>query len=335
MTLSRTIKNNHMAQLKLHCLVTSINQPNEIFTRYSCIQKLRRIVGYCLRLVPARRNTGPLTIKELQEANIRIIRSVQSVTFTQDIKNLKSGELHPRSKLRPLHPFLDNEGILRVGGRLQNSALTFAQKHPILLPRSHHVTDLIIRDAHTKNHSDITATLHDAVHLEVAGDLTTDAFMAALKRFVARRGACQNTYSDNGTNFVGADNELREICRTLPRDERLQNFLTTKGITWHFTPALSPHFGGLWEAAVKAFKHHIKRVVGEELFTFEQLVSSLAIPNNRLSNWQHIQKVKQHFWTRWQKEYINHSPIQNLHRSVVRFKDTKASQVKSTPDRKG
>ncbi|XP_076384330.1 uncharacterized protein LOC143262581 [Megalopta genalis] len=204
--------------------------------------------------------------------------------------------------------------------------------------------------------------------------------MAALKRFVARRGACQNTYSDNGTNFVGADNELREICRTLPRDERLQNFLTTKGITWHFTPVLSPHFGGLWEAAVKAFKHYIKRVVGEELFTFEQfntfvieveavlnsrpltplssdpndtspltpghflIGSSLtaiaetdfrAIPNNRLSNWQHIQKVKQHFWTRWQKEYINHSPIQNLHRSVVRFKDTKASQVKSTPDRKG
>ncbi|XP_076384172.1 uncharacterized protein LOC143262191 [Megalopta genalis] len=436
---SRHIPSNDVSEAKkITCLATAINQSNDMLTRYSCIQKLRRIVAYCLRLVPARRNTGPLTIKELQEANIRIIRSVQSVTFTQDIKNLKSGELHPRSKLRPLHPFLDNEGILRVGGRLQNSTLAFAQKHPILLPRSHHVTDLIILDAHTKGlHSGITATLHDvrqtywpidgrnatrkivrqcvrcfrvnpptvdylmgnlpaarvtesrpfrnsgvdycgpfyikerrhrnrtrikvyvavftcfvtkAVHLEVAGDLTTDDFMAALKRFVARRRACQNMHSDNGTNFVGADNELREICRTLPTDERLQNFLTTKGITWHFTPALSPHFGGLWEAAVKAFKHHIKRVVGEELFTFEQLntfvveveailnsrpltplspdpndISPLtpghfrigscltaiaetdfrATSDNRLSTWQHIQKVKQDFWTRWHKEYIH------------------------------
>ncbi|XP_076383120.1 uncharacterized protein LOC143260685 [Megalopta genalis] len=436
---SRHIPSNDVSEAKkITCLATAINQSNDMLTRYSCIQKLRRIVAYCLRLVPARRNTGPLTIKELQEANIRIIRSVQSVTFTQDIKNLKSGELHPRSKLRPLHPFLDNEGILRVGGRLQNSTLAFAQKHPILLPRSHHVTDLIILDAHTKGlHSGITATLHDvrqtywpidgrnatrkivrqcvrcfrvnpptvdylmgnlpaarvtesrpfrnsgvdycgpfyikerrhrnrtrikvyvavftcfvtkAVHLEVAGDLTTDDFMAALKRFVARRRACQNMHSDNGTNFVGADNELREICRTLPTDERLQNFLTTKGITWHFTPALSPHFGGLWEAAVKAFKHHIKRVVGEELFTFEQFntfvveveailnsrpltplspdpndISPLtpghfrigscltaiaetdfrATSDNRLSTWQHIQKVKQDFWTRWHKEYIH------------------------------
>ncbi|XP_078051981.1 uncharacterized protein LOC144478135, partial [Augochlora pura] len=112
----------------------------------------------------------------------------------------------------------------------------------------------------------------------------------------------------------------------------------------------TPHFGGLWEAAVKSFKHHLKRVAGAELFTFENfntLITEIesvlnsrpltpisSDPNdllvltlghfligesltcvreqdfrstacNRLSCWQHIQKIKQHFWTRWHREYLN------------------------------
>ncbi|XP_076377138.1 uncharacterized protein LOC143259350 [Megalopta genalis] len=181
--------------------------------------------------------------------------------------------------------------------------------------------------------------------------MTTEAFIAALKRLIARRGICRNIYSDNGSNFVGANNELRELQEILKGDNRVENFLAGKGITWHFMPALSPHFGGIWEAAVKSFKHHVKRVVGDELFTFEQFntfitevevilnsrpltplssdphdplaltpgnflignpLTSLpeadltSTPTNRLSRWQHIQKVKQDFWTRWHKEYINH-----------------------------
>lgn len=88
-------------------------------------------------------------------------------------------------------------------------------------------------------------------------DLTTDAFIASLKRFIARRGICRNIYSDNGTNFVGANNYLINLYQTLQRDEEVNRFLTNRNISWHFISSLSPHFGGLWEAAVKSFKHHI------------------------------------------------------------------------------
>ena len=51
-----------------------------------------------------------------------------------------------------------------------------------------------------------------AIHLEVVRDLTTDGFIAALKRFTSRRGSPKNIFSDNGTNFVGANNQLKELC---------------------------------------------------------------------------------------------------------------------------
>ena len=52
-----------------------------------------------------------------------------------------------------------------------------------------------------------------AVHLELVRDLTTQAFIAALRRFTARRGKCANIYSDNATNFVGTKNELDELVK--------------------------------------------------------------------------------------------------------------------------
>ncbi|GFU02038.1 integrase catalytic domain-containing protein [Trichonephila clavipes] len=54
-----------------------------------------------------------------------------------------------------------------------------------------------------------------AIHLELVSDLTTEAFLAALKRFVARRGRPIEIHSDNGRNFVGANNELRKILKAL------------------------------------------------------------------------------------------------------------------------
>ena len=113
-----------------------------------------------------------------------------------------------------------------------------------------------------------------AVHIELATDFSTEGFIAAFRRFISRRGVPEHVYSDNGTNFVGANKELGEVYR-LHKTTQFQNaievFALTKRIQWHFNPPLSPHFGGLWEAAVKSFKHHLKRILKNQTLTYEQI----------------------------------------------------------------
>ena len=111
-----------------------------------------------------------------------------------------------------------------------------------------------------------------AVHLEPVTELTSAAFIATLRRFVARRGLPTTMWSDNGTNFVGAANEIKKLVR----DQELSDHCSKRGIQWKFTPEHAPHFGGLWEAAVKSFKMHLRRVVGEARLTYEELTTTLA-----------------------------------------------------------
>ncbi|XP_072384621.1 uncharacterized protein [Diabrotica undecimpunctata] len=85
-----------------------------------------------------------------------------------------------------------------------------------------------------------------AVHLEAVSDLTTDAFLACLKRFIARRGILSIIYSDNGTNFVGANNHLTLLRKHFSTQPHVfHEFLASHNITWKFIPPRSPHWGGL------------------------------------------------------------------------------------------
>ncbi|XP_071578769.1 uncharacterized protein [Temnothorax nylanderi] len=113
-----------------------------------------------------------------------------------------------------------------------------------------------------------------AVHFEIVSDLSTDGFLAALRRFCARRGIPEHIYSDNGTNFIGANNQLKELYTLFNSAEHkklIDKYANEQRILWHFIPPVAPNFGGLWESTVKMFKHHFKRVVGDALFTFEEL----------------------------------------------------------------
>jgi hypothetical protein len=111
-----------------------------------------------------------------------------------------------------------------------------------------------------------------AVHLEVVEDLTSESFIATLKRFFATRGRCGMLWSDNGTNFVGAKNSLNELYSFLSQNQsEITNFCADERMDWKFIPPRAPNFGGLWEAKVKGLKHHLKRSVGETPLYFTEL----------------------------------------------------------------
>lgn len=117
-----------------------------------------------------------------------------------------------------------------------------------------------------------------AIHLEAVSDLTTAAFIAALNRFIARRGLCHDIYSDCGTNFIGADNELRRNAKLNQHliESKVMPFLSNREIQWHFNPPASPHFGGLWEAAVKSTKGHLRHILRNTALTYEELSTVLC-----------------------------------------------------------
>ena len=118
-----------------------------------------------------------------------------------------------------------------------------------------------------------------AVHLELVSDLTTEPFLACLRRFTARRGKPTSIWSDHGTNFVGTNRVLKEFYAFLlskKTETAVCDFCTFQGIQWHFIPEKAPHFGGLWEAAVKSFKTHLAHIVGNTRLNFEEMSTVLA-----------------------------------------------------------
>jgi len=104
-----------------------------------------------------------------------------------------------------------------------------------------------------------------AIHLEIVEDYTIAGFLAALRRFVSRRGLRAHMYSDNGQNFHDADRELQTSFQAVSSDSTLQASLASDGVQWYFIPPATPHFGGLWEAGVKSLKFHLRRIISHAL----------------------------------------------------------------------
>jgi hypothetical protein len=82
-----------------------------------------------------------------------------------------------------------------------------------------------------------------AIHLELVPDLSTEAYIAALRRFIARRGICNNIYSDNDTNFVGAEKEIRKLILQKESVESISNYASQQGISFRFVPQRFPSHG--------------------------------------------------------------------------------------------
>lgn len=112
-----------------------------------------------------------------------------------------------------------------------------------------------------------------AVHLELVSALTTKAFLTAFARFTNRRGRIESLRSDNATNFEGASNEFDGIIAEQWEEAANSRAISDQAITWHFNPPYAPHMGGIHEAAVKSAKHHLRRVVGAQQLTFEEMAT--------------------------------------------------------------
>ena len=125
-----------------------------------------------------------------------------------------------------------------------------------------------------------------AVHLEPVSDLTSQACIAALRRFASRRGCPDALYSDNASNFVAAQSEIKRLQQILQNehDDSLQAAAAGFHIEWHFIPPRTPHFGGLWEAAVKSAKKHLRRTMGNNVLNFEELCTLFCQVENVLNS---------------------------------------------------
>ncbi|XP_063543152.1 uncharacterized protein LOC134751606 [Cydia strobilella] len=419
------------------CSLVATSEPDLVDTllnRFSSLFTLKRVLAYCFRFLRSSKNekvVGSLQSSETTAALMFLVKHVQLTSFGVEINHLREGRLNSLPKyLRKLSLFIDSAGIVRVGGRLANSPIKYSVKHPILLPRSHRLTVLIIDEYHRRflhpgaqtlqnllvqsfwilspkraiqaviggcvkcfraNPSPASAPLMGnlplcrvsqikpfssvaidyggpfdiafargrgvktfkgyicvfvctstkAIHIELASELSTEAFLCALKRFVARRGRCSHIVSDQGRNFVGASNYLGSLMKGAADAEEIK---------FSFNPPGSPHFNGLAEAGIRSVKTHLARVIGNQRLTFEQLYTVTTIIESLLNSrpltplssdsndlaaltpghfltleplsivpeetlvdqkispchrWKLIQKMHQDFWRRWHAEYVH------------------------------
>lgn len=354
---------------------------NAFYEKYSNLNKLQRIVALLLRFKHNCLHKNEKVVEHLLPSELNtslnvIIRHYQLKHFNPEIKSLINGG-KIKSGIANLHPFLDEQNILRVGGRLQNASnMSYEKKHPAIIPKSSYLASLLVEREHRRllhagpklvlsslsqklylvsGIREVKKVVHrcirchrvkatvvkqlmgslpkeritadrpfqtvgvdycgpfnikvarirkpivmkayvalyvcfitKAIHVELVSDMTTEAFLASLKRFIARRGLPSTIFSDNAKNFRGANNTLKglyDLFNSKKHKDDVIEFCTTNCIKFKFIPSYSPEFGGLWEAGVKSLKHHLKRVVGSLCLTFEGLNTVIteieAILNSR------------------------------------------------------
>ncbi|XP_048484474.1 uncharacterized protein LOC125490156 isoform X2 [Plutella xylostella] len=339
----------------------------ELLSKYSDINKLIRVIACIYRVYNICKKEGHLggniTCAELDFALKMIIRCDQKHYFESEMNALTSNK-PIKGNLSSLNPFIDDMGLLRVGGRLQHAQIPYFQKHPIILAKGSNITHLIIANEHkllmhagqrmilstlsqryyiVNGLREIKCVIHKcivcfrlkaktteqlmgslpfdrvnpcrafekvgidyggpfsvkahrirkpliykayilifvcfvtkAIHIELASNMTTECFLQCLKRFISRRNRPSIIYCDNAATFKGASNQLNDLYSNHSKKEHqdtVHRFASDLGIEFNFIPAYSPVFGGLWEAGIKSAKFHMKRVIGNQVLTYEELNS--------------------------------------------------------------
>lgn len=123
-----------------------------------------------------------------------------------------------------------------------------------------------------------------AIHLDIVDNLRSSSFIACFESFVSRRGHCYKLYSDNGTSFIGAEKAIATAYKRW-QEEGIVDRIARTGTQWKFMTPAAPHQGGIYEAAVKSMKFHLKRIVGARIMERRQFARLLdrieAVLNSR------------------------------------------------------
>ena len=375
-----------------HQIRTGANVDCERFSNFSSWHSLRRGVALAvlwmnrLRCRTTRSTTRQSVVESLNVTALEIgekiiLRSTQWEAFEEEIGQLNNGKgVDKISPLSKLDCFLDDDGLLRVGGRLRYSRLYEHQKHPLILPGGGHVTTLLLNDCHNQvRHQGRGMTINEvrgrgfwvvglnravkrlifhcvicrhlrgkpqcqkmadlpaerversppfsycgvdffgpflvkekrkeikrygvvftclasrAIHLEMAHSLTTSSFIQALRRMQALRGPIRLIRCDNGTNLVGANNELAKSIASINSTE-LKAFLLRQDCDTEFrmNPPKASHMGGAWERMIRIVRSilnalldaHGTRLDDESLGTF--LYEVAAVINSRPLALDHV-----------------------------------------------
>lgn len=358
--------------LKLKDLLLSLSQKRkEMLTGISPTPEREDLLERKVKTVKKCMITQPVTLNDLKRAENAIIHYTQLEAFPEEMEALqrKNAHLSRKSHIRMLDPILQN-GLLLTGGRLSRMAMPERQKHPVILPKDHHVSKVILRNIHEqlghcgRNHmlarlrqqywipaanalarkirsecvfcrrqharlgeqkmadlpkervtpdlppftyvgadyfgpimvkrgrSEVkrygvifTCLTTRAVHLEIANSLDTDSCIHAIRRFVSRRGQVLQIRSDNGTNLISADRELRNAIKEWNKSHKLHIALQQKGIKWVYNPPAASHYGGVWERLIKQVKLALVALTKAQTLDDESLHTLLceveAIINSR------------------------------------------------------
>ena len=140
----------------LVCAAPVIEEMLPVFTRFSSFRKLQRVIGLVLRFVNNTRQKDPkkrckeasVTILEMRAAMLTIVRVIQLSEYEEDIQRIQ--EKVRCKDIENLSPIYEN-GLLRVGGRLQHSDLSYDRKHQLILPQKNSVVKLLVRAIHEEN----------------------------------------------------------------------------------------------------------------------------------------------------------------------------------------
>ena len=123
------------------------------FSRYSSFQKVLNVVAWVMKFINNVRPqsvkcSGPLSYEELTKAKVKVFCCVQREEYPQEIRAMAQvKQICKRSPLNKLAPFLNNDGLLRIKGRLENADMSYESKHPIIIP-STHIAKLLVRFQH-------------------------------------------------------------------------------------------------------------------------------------------------------------------------------------------